>query len=512
MFCEKCGNKLPEGAQFCPQCGSTLNWESSTPKNQNLRHTSQPASATGSVKKLILLLTLAGGTVSVICGIILGTALWLYADKDTSNEKNAPQAETLSSAAPEAKENGEEEKSENTETIESLYTNQEYANVLLEYWEGKKGAVYGFDMDKTAWDDKIGQNPQTSAFEYYYYLQDANGDDKPDLFIASHPADWWIDEYIAEGIYSCPNGTIIAALDRTNDTEFKNNHSFCEGMLLKRAESSGGSIVSYEKLNENGTLEELGSGYWGNNGKFYIDETEVTEEEVNRWNEQYDKPSSAEWTLITAEELQKWGIDMPAPTEISESPVSLPREQVQKMVHLLDELHQSLLMSGDYENNLQNNYDVTDKDLTPAQKAHVLWVYECFYSDPRVTPDPSVAFESRNKARKTDMQTIMAEIFGSATDMDMQQFVTSYVYEQDTEFYYMSDGTGDFGSANATYFDSENGIVTTMENGRLKISGTVMKWLTDGEGYLPYKSFTGYFVPSSGNALNGYCFDQLIIQ
>ena len=106
------------------------------------------------------------------------------------------------------------------------------------------------------------------------------------------------------------------------------------------------------------------------------------------------------------------------------------------------------------------------------------------------------------------MQEILREMFGTATAGDMEAFAKEFVYEQDATYYYMSDGTGDFGAMNSCYLDNSTASV---ENGRLKISGTVMVYDNKGE-YIPYKTFAGYFVPGSGTALYGYCFDQLVVQ
>lgn len=512
MFCEKCGNQVAEDATFCPKCGLALAWNGKGPRQPSASPPISPQTGMASKKKLFLALSLAGAGICLICGILLGTLLWLMAGRKPSHKDAAANLQT-SAPAVHSTESPSPQGDGSTGQAPPPPYQQEYAKVLRDYWEGKKGVIYGQGTGDLAWDEKIGQNPVTGTYEYYYSMQDANGDGTPDLFVVSHPAGWWLDNYIVEGVYTYLNGALVTALDRTNDGEYNNYHSFCENMVIKISERSGGSYVFYERLNANGSLEDLGYGYWSNNGKFYIEDREVPEEELERWNGQYDKPSDTEWKRITEEELQGFGLEIPKHEEITETPVSLPQEQQAKMVYLLDQVHQSLLWD-DYEKNVAIQYNLTSKEMGPQQKSSVLWVYECLYQDPRVGPDPSAGHMNfRNKAKKTDMRTIMTELFGSATDADMEEFARSYCYEQDYEFYYMSDGTGDFGAMDNTYFDSEN-VAAVLENGRLKITGTVMKYnpYSKEGGYEPYKTFIGYFIPNPGAALDGYSIDQLVIQ
>ena len=92
----------------------------------------------------------------------------------------------------------------------------------------------------------------------------------------------------------------------------------------------------------------------------------MPEEELERWNGQYDKPSDTEWKRITEEELQGFGLEIPKHEEITETPVSLPQEQQAKMVYLLDQVHQSLLWD-DYVKNVAIQYNLTSKEMGPQQ-------------------------------------------------------------------------------------------------------------------------------------------------
>ena len=197
-----------------------------------------------------------------------------------------------------------------------------------------------------------------------------------------------------------------------------------------------------------------------------------------------------------------------AKVEIS---VSLTNEQVRKLIGILDYVHLSLYFQTEQEHQtaIMSNYNVSSGMLTPKQKAWVLWVYECLYDDSRVSQG-SGSYSEFNKAKKSDMKNIMKEIFGSASAEEMQAFVDSWVRKEDSNYYYMESATGNFGSAEDTYFETQEGVDVSIENGRLKISGIM--YLSLGGEYVPYKSFTGYFVPGSGTALYGYQFDQLIIQ
>ncbi len=207
--------------------------------------------------------------------------------------------------------------------------------------------------------------------------------------------------------------------------------------------------------------------------------------------------------------------------KIEVAEVSLSDKQIMWMVSFLDDIHQTSITErvsaywyteeyrDKYQEAVKADYNVKNKNITSQQKAHALWVYECLRDDYRVSSVSVSNFDSRNKAKKADMQEILREMFGTATAGDMEAFAKEFVYEQDATYYYMSDGTGDFGAMNNCYLDNSTASV---ENGRLKISGTVMVYDINKGEYIPYKTFAGYFVPGSGTALYGYCFDQLVVQ
>ena len=209
--------------------------------------------------------------------------------------------------------------------------------------------------------------------------------------------------------------------------------------------------------------------------------------------------------------------------KIEVAEVSLSDKQIMWMVSFLDHLHQASIdervraywyteeYSDQHKKAVKADYNVTNKNITSQQKAHVLWVYECLHDDYRVSSERINNFDTMNKAKKADMQEILREMFGTATAEDMAAFAKEFIYKQDATYYYMSDGTGDFGSANDCYLDTSTASVS-VENGRLKISGTVMVYDINKGEYIPYKTFAGYFVPGSGTALYGYCFDQLVVQ
>ena len=76
MFCSKCGAEIPEGAQWCPNCGA----QQSTPTQTLQRPESQTQTAPGSVAGFILSLAgfladwvpVAGLVLSIIGTVICG--------------------------------------------------------------------------------------------------------------------------------------------------------------------------------------------------------------------------------------------------------------------------------------------------------------------------------------------------------------------------------------------------------------------------------------------------------
>ncbi len=189
-----------------------------------------------------------------------------------------------------------------------------------------------------------------------------------------------------------------------------------------------------------------------------------------------------------------------------EMSVSLTNEQVKDLIEILNFVHRSfhLSYSGNWNDFLKLNHNVSSNALTSAQKAHVLGAYavEIGSGDARIV---SGLYE--RKVKKSDLQNIMREIFGTASAQDIQVFVNGWCTNQDSTFYYLPGVEGDWGMESDLQYESKTGVNVSVENGRLKITGNVK-----ASGKSKIKTFTGYFVPGSGTALYGYQFDQLIIQ
>lgn len=349
MFCSKCGKEVHEGARFCPQCGNSLlkdtihtdHWENpgcSTDCDQSGKtragqeHTADSMKVspkvspdTGGKRKvmivaavLLVLLAAAGG----ICAGALFTG--------RGDEKALANAGLTSSAVIGREEreleqgtdgNKDQHRADSSDSVtaggirgeaglEGLSARPyaaDYRKILQEYMEGKRGVTYGMDVGsggRMRGEDRVGENPDTGAYEYYFLLYDGNQDGMEELYVASRPV-WWGGEYIAEGIYSYLDGKLTVSLDRTDDSEYNNYYSFVKDMIVKSEQRSGGSWSCYYQLDSRGALQEETVIWWSANGMFTVDGAEVTEQEAAAQDFRYNQPAQASWILTTSENIEK---------------------------------------------------------------------------------------------------------------------------------------------------------------------------------------------------------------
>lgn len=68
MFCEKCGNKIPEDAKFCPKCGTPCSDDNNVPENNGGTKAGKKTKKHGKKSKVVIALC----TVAVVVGVSVG--------------------------------------------------------------------------------------------------------------------------------------------------------------------------------------------------------------------------------------------------------------------------------------------------------------------------------------------------------------------------------------------------------------------------------------------------------
>lgn len=254
MYCPNCGKENDNNWKFCKWCGRPLTGS---------------ASVSQSPKSNILFKTILAGII-VIASFAL--TIFLLSGKRARDFDRESLTEASSQDASDSQNHTSAQENESSSDISdtgqdslqaqetaSLYP-AEYGQILREYLNGQRGVSYGMDMEFDGlhlnYNSKIGLNPQTGRFEYYFALYDGNQDGQDELYVSSCPA-WWTGTYTAEGIYSYIQETLITSLDRSEMSEYNNYYTFVKDMNLQIAERSGGSYLTYQKLNSQGSLEEI---------------------------------------------------------------------------------------------------------------------------------------------------------------------------------------------------------------------------------------------------------------
>lgn len=305
MYCSKCGKENKDNVKFCIQCGAPLTDSSPSPEK--------------TPDRIILKIILAGILVAVSA---VSTVTFLSVRNTKSREPDTIQEtgrtpqklsgpENTSGSDKNPGKNGQQDTgSLSPETKEEaapdLYA-FEYGQILREYLDGKRGASYGMSMEFDGlhldYNAKVGLNPQTGRFEYYFAFYDGNQDGEDELYVSSCPS-WWTNQSIAEGIYSCIDGNLVISLDRSDMSEYNNYYTFVKDMNLKIEERSGGSYHSYQKLNSQGTLDEISCIYWSASDHFLIDDREVSEEEANAQDALLGQPPQIQWLPVTEDNIR----------------------------------------------------------------------------------------------------------------------------------------------------------------------------------------------------------------
>ena len=303
MYCPKCGKENDKDWKFCKWCGSPLTDApavSPSPKNKMLF-------------KFILAVIVVSASFALTIILLSGKRtqdpdreILAEASADDVSDSQSP-ASDLENPPPSQAEDTAPDSSQDQETS-SLYP-AEYGQILREYLDGKRGVSYGWDMEfdnlHLDYNTKIGLNPQTGRFEYYFALYDGNQDGQDELYVSSCPT-WWTNTYTAEGIYSYIQEKLVVSLDRSEMSEYNNYYTFVKDMNLKITERSGGSYSSYQKLNSQGNLEEIINIYWQATGHFLINDQEVTENEANSQDALYGQAPEIQWQPVTEDNINQY--------------------------------------------------------------------------------------------------------------------------------------------------------------------------------------------------------------
>ena len=99
-------------------------------------------------------------------------------------------------------------------------------------------------------------------------------------------------------------------------SEYNNYYTFVKDMNLKIEERAGGSYHSYQKLNNQGNLEEIMYIWWSADGHFQINDQEVSENDANSQDALYNQPPQIQWTLVTEDTIHQY---FAAPQDIQQT-------------------------------------------------------------------------------------------------------------------------------------------------------------------------------------------------
>ena len=313
MYCPNCGKENDGNWKFCRWCGSPLTNASSvsqSPKN-NILFKIILAGIIVTASFALTVILLSGKKDRDSNREILAEA----SSEDISGSHNYTSSQE--SEPPSEASDTDQDSSQIQETV-SLYP-AEYGQILREYLNGQRGVSYGMNMEINGfhlnYSAKVGLNPQTGRFEYYFALYDGNQDGQDELYVSSHPT-WWTNTITAEGIYSYIQSSLITSLDRSEMSEYNNYYTFVKDMNLKIEERAGGSYHSYQKLNNQGNLEEIMYIWWSADGHFQINDQEVSENDANSQDALYNLPPQIQGTLGTEDTIHQY---FAAPQDIQQT-------------------------------------------------------------------------------------------------------------------------------------------------------------------------------------------------
>ena len=161
--------------------------------------------------------------------------------------------------------------------------------------------------------------------------------------------------------------------------------------------------------------------------------------------------------------------------------------------------------------NFTENIDIRAEDLSSFARANALFWYQYFNNsfDKRIKTEGN-KFYHYHRAAVNDLEDMMKGMFGSCTDDDMQSFRLHYITQEEAEGTFLMDC-----SNNADHDECNRCLKIdscTKENGRIKLTGTVIQKLGNrtGSSY-PERNFSAYFLPDERSPVAGYRFDQLIV-
>ena len=122
------------------------------------------------------------------------------------------------------------------------------------------------------------------------------------------------------------------------------------------------------------------------------------------------------------------------------------------------------------------NTDITLDELTPGQRAFMLYWYQYNASDPRITPYD----QESNLITRELMEQIQRELFGEALDSVWLEYTGHYADYQYGDIW-TSASTGDFGDAGSFYFASPDDF--DLEDGAGSVSGPLMVYSSSSGQY-----------------------------
>lgn len=136
--------------------------------------------------------------------------------------------------------------------------------------------------------------------------------------------------------------------------------------------------------------------------------------------------------------------------------------------------------------------NVEADQLSKEDRAFLTYWYQYHgYGDSRIQP----AMEY-NEVSNYDLHNIMTEMFGSCTEDEFDEVWTSYGIEYDSDRILMN-GSGDFGDAGPVIFTNSQASV---EQGKLRLEGTVMSYNQDIGDYEPVTNYTAWFAEEQAEA------------
>lgn len=207
-----------------------------------------------------------------------------------------------------------------------------------------------------------------------------------------------------------------------------------------------------------------------------------------------------------------WIVDHIIQTQetVRQNRIELDENTLERLVSVTNYIYTSyntdLISNGAFPANIQLS------DLTSKQKAFLVYAYQYNWKDSRFKEAKVNGYYDFNRITKNDLVDVMSDLLGTVSSSDLKAVMNGYVLKNINGSYYFN-ATGDFGDAGYFYLSPRNASAF-MENGRLKIMGNVVQANQDPYAweYVPVRTFVASYIPNGGECLNGYRFEQLIVQ